>query len=78
MVAARSGGGLACLACFRADADPALTKLATPSPAPPADVYLLFHRDSRSTPSDPGDGFGDHRGRASGPARMIPSECRDA
>ena len=50
VVAARSGGGLACLACFRADCDPSLTKLATPSPAPPADIYLLVHRDSRSTP----------------------------
>ncbi len=50
VVAARSGGGLACLACFRADPDPALTKLETPSSAPPADICVLFHKDSRSTP----------------------------
>lgn len=50
VVAARSGGGLACLACFRADPDPALVKLATPTPAPVADVCVLLHRDSRSTP----------------------------
>ena len=50
VVSARSGGGLACLACFRADPDPALTKLATPNPAPPVDVSLLIHKDSRDTP----------------------------
>ena len=50
VVAARSGSGLACLACFRADPDPALTELATPRAAPTANVYLLFHKDSRSTP----------------------------
>ena len=50
MEAARSGGGLACLACFRADPDPALTRLATPTLAPASDVYVLFHKDSRDTP----------------------------
>ena len=50
VVAARSGGGLACLACFRADPDPALRRLATPTPAPPAEICVLVHRDSRSTP----------------------------
>ena len=50
VVAARSGGGLACLACFRADPDPALTRLATPHLAPAADIYIVFHKDSRATP----------------------------
>ena len=50
VVAARSGGGLACVACFRADRDPSLIKLATPVSAPPADVCVLVHKDSRGTP----------------------------
>lgn len=50
VVAARSGGGLACLARFRADRDPALTRLETPTPPPPADVCILVHKDNRSTP----------------------------
>ena len=50
VVAARSGGGLACLACFRADPDPALRRLETPVPPPPADVCILVHKDSRTTP----------------------------
>ena len=50
VVAARSGGGLACLACFRADPDPALAKLPCPSPAPSADICVLVHKDSRTTP----------------------------
>ena len=50
VVAARSGGGLACLACFRADPDPALSKIPTPLPAPPAEVFVLVHKDSRATP----------------------------
>ncbi len=50
VVAARSGGGLACLACFRADLDPSLTRLETPIPPPPADVCILIHKDSRATP----------------------------
>ena len=49
VVAARSGGGLACLARFRADRDPALTRLETPTPPPPADVCILIHKDNRST-----------------------------
>ena len=50
VVAARSGGGLACVASFRADPDPSLIKLATPTPAPPAEVCVLVHKDSRATP----------------------------
>ncbi len=50
VVAARSGGGLACLACFRADPDPSLFRLPTVCPAPPADICILVHKDSRATP----------------------------
>lgn len=50
VVAARSGGGLACLARFRADPDPCLTLLPTPTPAPTADICVLVHKDSRATP----------------------------
>ena len=50
VVAARSGGGLACLARFRADPDPSLTRLETPAPPPPADICILVHKDSRATP----------------------------
>ena len=50
VVAARSGGGLACLARFRADPDPSLSKLDTPTPPPSADICILVHKDSRATP----------------------------
>lgn len=50
VVAARSGGGLACLARFRADRDPSLTRLDTPTPPPPAEVCILVHKDNRATP----------------------------
>lgn len=50
VVAARSGGGLACLARFRADRDPSLTRLDTPAPPPSADICILVHKDSRTTP----------------------------
>ncbi len=50
VVAARSGGGLACLARFRADRDPSLTRLDTPTSPPTADICILVHKDSRSTP----------------------------
>ena len=50
VVAARSGGGLACLARFRADRDPSLIRLDTPTSPPAADICILVHKDSRSTP----------------------------
>ncbi|UVF22388.1 LysR family transcriptional regulator (plasmid) [Microvirga terrae] len=48
--AARAGGGLACLARFRADPDPGLRRLETPLPPPVTEIWLAVHKDSRSTP----------------------------
>jgi DNA-binding transcriptional LysR family regulator len=48
--AARCGGGLACLARFRADPEPPLRRLETPSPAPLTEIWLAVHKDSRSIP----------------------------
>lgn len=48
--AAVHGGGLACLARFRADQEPGLIRLAAPSPIPSAGIWLLVHRDNRQTP----------------------------
>ena len=45
--AALQGGGLACLARFRADREPCLTRLATPSPVPSAVIWLVLHQDNR-------------------------------
>lgn len=50
VVAAVHGAGLACLACFRADQEPGLRRLAPPSAAPSAGIWLVVHRDSRRTP----------------------------
>ena len=48
--AARSGGGLVCLARFRADHDLGLRRLATPVPAPTTEISLVVHKDSRAIP----------------------------
>lgn len=48
--AALHGGGLACLARFRADREEGLTRLAVPSPIPSAGIWLVVHRDNRQTP----------------------------
>jgi DNA-binding transcriptional LysR family regulator len=48
--AAAHGGGLACLARFRADQDGGLTRLVPPYPAPSAGIWLVVHRDNRRTP----------------------------
>ncbi len=45
--AAIHGGGLACLARFRADTEPGLVRLAVPSRIPHADMFLVVHRDNR-------------------------------
>jgi DNA-binding transcriptional LysR family regulator len=47
---ARSGGGLACLARFRADVEQGLSRLKTPLVAPTTDIWLVVHKDSRNTP----------------------------
>ena len=48
--AAYCSGGLALLPRFRADAEPALRLIATPSPVPSANIWLGVHRDSRAIP----------------------------
>jgi DNA-binding transcriptional LysR family regulator len=44
------GGGLACLARFRADREGGLIRLSIPSPVPTARIWLVVHRDNRQTP----------------------------
>jgi DNA-binding transcriptional LysR family regulator len=48
--AALHNGGLACLARFRADREPGLTRLTVPSAIPSAGIWLVVHRDNRQTP----------------------------
>jgi DNA-binding transcriptional LysR family regulator len=50
LVAAMHGGGLACLARFRADREAGLMRLPVPSPIPSAVIWLVVHRDNRQTP----------------------------
>lgn len=50
VIAAANGGGLACLARFRADAEERLIRLPVPTEPPSADVLLLVHKDNRNTP----------------------------
>ncbi len=45
--AALHGGGLACLARFRADREPGLRRLSAPSAVPSAGIWLVVHRDNR-------------------------------
>ena len=48
--AAYCGGGLALLPCFRADAEPALRRVRTPTPIPAAEIWLGVHRENRHVP----------------------------
>lgn len=50
VLAAASGGGLACLARFRGDGEARLTRLPVPTEPPSADILLLVHKDNRDTP----------------------------
>ncbi|KQP56335.1 LysR family transcriptional regulator [Methylobacterium sp. Leaf108] len=50
VLAAANGGGLACLARFRGDAEPRLTRLPVPTEPPSAEILLLVHKDNRDTP----------------------------
>lgn len=50
LLAAANGGGLACLACFRANREPRLVRLATAAPPPSADIWLIVHKDNRDNP----------------------------
>lgn len=47
IMSALHGGGLACLARFRADQENGLTRILTPAAAPEAGVWLVVHRDNR-------------------------------
>ena len=47
---AYNGGGLALLPCFRADREPALRRIATPMPAPAAEIWLGVRQDDRHMP----------------------------
>jgi DNA-binding transcriptional LysR family regulator len=49
VLATAHGGGLACLARFRADRESGLTRLTTPSPPPSTGIWLVVHRDNRHT-----------------------------
>ncbi|EWY37152.1 hypothetical protein N825_21430 [Skermanella stibiiresistens SB22] len=44
------GGGLACLARFRADREDKLIRLTPPAPPPGTAIRLVVHRDNRHTP----------------------------
>nr|WP_294528081.1 LysR family transcriptional regulator [uncultured Rhodopila sp.] len=48
--AAVQGGGLACLARFRADREAGVVRLPIPPPVPTAKIWLVVHRDNRQTP----------------------------
>ena len=50
VLAAANGGGLACLARFRADGEARLIRLPVPTEPPSADILLLVHKDNRDTP----------------------------
>lgn len=50
LAATRDNAGLACLARFRADNDSKLVELETPTPSPKTDIFLVVHKDNRSTP----------------------------
>jgi DNA-binding transcriptional LysR family regulator len=50
VLAAANGGGVACLARFRGDAEPQLTRIPVPTLPPHADILLLVHKDNRDTP----------------------------
>ncbi len=45
--AAAHGGGLACLACFRADQEPGLKRIALPTKVPETGIWMVTHKDNR-------------------------------
>ena len=50
VLAAAHGGGLACLACFRADREPRLIRVDVQSQPPQAALSLIVHKDNRNVP----------------------------
>ena len=47
VVAAVHGAGVSCLARFRADQEPGLVRLLTPSPVPTTGMWMVSHKDNR-------------------------------
>ena len=50
VLATANGGGLACLACFRADREERLVRMEVPYDPPVADIWLMVHKDNRDNP----------------------------
>ena len=50
VLAAMHGGGLACLARFRADKEAGLVRIEVPTPIPAAGIWLVVHQDNRQMP----------------------------
>ncbi|MDB5512373.1 MAG: hypothetical protein JWR08_1856 [Enterovirga sp.] len=50
VLAAAHGGGLACLACFRADTQSGLARIEAPTEPPRATLSLIVHKDNRDIP----------------------------
>ncbi len=48
VIAALHGGGIACLARFRADRETGLARLATPTATPHTPIWQVVHRDNRA------------------------------
>jgi DNA-binding transcriptional LysR family regulator len=50
VLAAAHGGGLACLACFRANSQAGLVRVDAPTEPPRATLSLIVHKDNRDIP----------------------------
>jgi DNA-binding transcriptional LysR family regulator len=50
VLAAAHGGGLACLACFRASSQAGLVRIDAPTEPPRATLSLIVHKDNRDIP----------------------------
>jgi len=50
VLAAAHGGGLACLACFRADLQAELVRIKAPNDPPRATLSLIVHKDNSDIP----------------------------
>ena len=50
VLATAHGGGLACLACFRANREAGLIRVHVPDQPPSAPIWLMVHKDNRDNP----------------------------